>query len=313
MSSVFGDEHCQKRCRIDATTFHVVRPAKRASTIAESEVQTTPVNRSIVPAPTPNRSPPKSPGAIAKIVQRCASELQSSKHAVVLFQGVPRQWFETHSELLRAMKCEFICTDNVNARGDIRGYDLPTRPHEAASRQLAHWFVPACGGPGNIDSIGSTLMSVGNNSYEPDDALIPVGRATGGPLNACDGKEFPTIVIESAHSETNLHVLAKAQEWIGATTTVQECWVIRVSSPKWVTAGRMWLKRFIRGIEGHTHFEFGTRYLPAYHGVQCTGRGLVILTIPTATAFHGAPIPGGLPPNVSIDLFDVQTAVLRSL
>jgi len=251
---------------------------------------------------------------------------------------MPARLFPKICDEYRGVRMEFICTNHIANLGELRIYEVARPEHEDGSRGLRGLFRDL--GPAidvTVRFRGEAIMSVNGNVYMPDESMFPRGRSIpGGPFYDANGSQFPTIVIECAHSESDIHAERKALEWVGPHTTVQECWVVRRSCPRGWTAGRMRIKRYIRGaLLPPYEREFGTVQKRGYAGagarVICNAPGMAIyiIEVPAATIWHGvgtrrggagwscvAAWPAGLPilttgvPCWALDLFKLQQLLL---
>lgn len=88
---------------------------------------------------------------------------------------------------------------------------LTSEPHEAAHRTLSDQVVIQAKDMGvfsDLKSLGSTRVTSGDISKEPDSAFRPV------TIPAGRDRRWPTVVIDSGYSESTIHLRQMADLWI---------------------------------------------------------------------------------------------------
>jgi len=233
------------------------------------------------------------------LLETSCDEDWEGHEGVVLCDAFPLAKFED----LDLPSTTEIVPNSDGKTGAILIYELPSQRHDATAIQISQrvrdQVAPHVTGEG-----GSFRVIPGGQKYA-DSALKPNNRHTAGPVNH-NGLEFPTLVVEVANSQSIKSARIKAMQWIGAATTVQECWVVKLFNTPPKPGVRAEFSRYVRAIGGvdpkFDRLNFGT------HGVRgaplvappprCHAAGVVEFQVPLPAAhlFHGvAPVPAGVP------------------
>jgi hypothetical protein len=143
-----------------------------------------------------------------------------------------------------------------------------------------------------------------------------------GPNNddAADGSgnRWPNIIVEVAFSETEEHVLAKAEEWLNTAQNpdhgVQQVIVIKLEYPG-LTDGHRRMKawRYERGADDNPvqEIEFGNH--GPDNGATQPGIPGMQLHIPISSLYLPLPVPDGVGEALALDLFHIRRRVERAL
>lgn len=187
-------------------------------------------------------------------------------------------------------------------------YDMVDVPHEEAAEAFNYMITQEAvlGGWGAyLRYLRSSRLknpAPSGSNWEPDNAYLPTNRA--GPIGSFDeSARYPTMVLEVAISESDDHVVDKAQKYLDPKTTIQIVLVLLVR-PKLEGADRLQVFKFERGQQNPC-------WRCSFADPVCTQPNdpAFRLPIPIRLLFENAPPPPALAgrTNIELDLFIWKT------
>jgi len=196
----------------------------------------------------------------------------------------------------------------------------------------------------DAEGVGTVIVGA-NSSRDPDASVMPHNLPAPAAGNHAyrPGDPYPTFVIEIGDSQSLVDLNDAAADYFSARTTIQ----IYLGIKFWKTlqngnhrmVAMLYLRNAATPLVPTSAVSFGTigllqttiNTLTAAHkinvplasitgvgrpgGVACNAAGMAAyqITIPTNLLYHGVnPAPAGIPPNISIDLYPIQQAIMRA-
>lgn len=177
-----------------------------------------------------------------------------------------------------------------------------------------------------------TMVKTPDGVLGRPDACWGPADAVGDPAGPHSKMPYPTLIVESAYQESWPDTMRDVNDWLGTHTDVQVVVVIKIYKPyteaeNMLTSPRMPSVRmeagyYVRGENGAVQtfdpiqFGSGGRVWNSHPpGVHTAGQQ--VLTFPNALLWRNSRSfstdnpPEWMSDNITIDLFDVQQAVLR--
>jgi hypothetical protein len=214
--------------------------------------------------------------------------------------------------------------------GTVLAYEVPSRPHGQATTEIQRLLANFCVNTANrtLQTWGETDLRDGAGGFvAPDCCLIPVGRPTP-PIGTVAGDAYPTVVVEVGITQTIPQLHARAAVYFAAATNIRLYLAFKLYKngamlllfyqrlnaaplvPDAISFGRHNLH--------HTVVTSVNALIPATFtgvgrpgGVACNAAGIAMyqVQLPVAELYHNVAVPAGLPVNLTVDLFNIQSSV----
>jgi hypothetical protein len=174
-----------------------------------------------------------------------------SQGALETESGVQKSTFETF--FARLEKSSYLGYKWELINNTVFIYDMAESPHELAVAAFDSAFrdlASLCGWKSDIYSTRS--MELVNPDYsqdsnwQPDGSFLPKNRRS--RMGSSDKLHpYPTLVVEVATSETNDHVIAKVNKYLGPNTAIEIVIVFLIRPKDPIAVDRLKVLKFERG------------------------------------------------------------------